>query len=69
MKGFQKKTQGDGLFFAVKHGSIVRESKTEQEGFEKVEGDNRRTGEHWVKYIERYDTIEALITRIEWYDT
>ena len=69
MKGFQQKTQGDGNFFAIKHGSIVRESKTPQEGFEKIEITDRRTGEKFTKYIQRYDTIEALVTKIEWYDT
>lgn len=69
MKGFQQKTQGEGNFFAIKHGSIVRESKTPQEGFEKIEITDRRTGEKFTKYIQRYDTIEALITKIDWYDT
>lgn len=69
MKGFQQKTSGDGNFFVVKHGSIVRESKTPQEGFEKIEIENRRTKEKVTKYIQRYNAIEALITKIEWYDT
>lgn len=69
MKGFVQKSQGDGNFFAVKHGSIVRTSKTPQEGFEKIEGENKRTHEKYVTYVQRFDTIEALITKIEWYDT
>lgn len=69
VKGFQQKTTGEGNFFAIKFGSIVRESKTPQEGFEKITGENRRTHEPYTKYIQRYDTIEALITKIQWYDT
>lgn len=69
MKGFQQKTESNGMFFTVKHNSIVRESKTPQEGFEAVTTLNPRTGEEIIKYIQRYNTIEALITKIEWYDT
>lgn len=69
VKGFQQKTQGDGMFFAIKHGSIVRTSKTPQDGFEKVEGENHRTKEKYTSYIQRYDTLEAFVTKIEWYDT
>lgn len=69
VKGFQQKTAGDGNYFSIKFGSIVRESKTPQEGFERINGKNKRTGEEYTKYIQRFDTIEALITKIEWYDT
>lgn len=69
MKGFQQKTNSDGMFFTVKHHSIVRESKNPQEGFESIETTNPRTGQRVTKYIQRYDTLEALITKIEWYDT
>ncbi len=69
MKGYVQKSEGEGNFFSIKHGSIVRTSKTPQEGFEKIEGENHRTKEKYTTYIQRFDTIEALITKIEWYDT
>lgn len=69
MKGFQEKTQGDGNFFVIKHYTICRESKTPQDGFKEIEVENPETHQKIKKYIKEYDTIEALITRIEWYDT
>lgn len=69
MKGFQQKTESNGMFFTVKHNSIVRESKTPQPDFELITTINPRTGEEISKYVQRYNTLEALITKIEWYDT
>lgn len=69
MKGFQTKTTGDGLFFTIKHNSIVRESKEPREGFQPIKVQNPRTKEEITKYIEKYDLLEAIIYKIEWYDT
>jgi hypothetical protein len=69
MKGFQEQTQGEGTFFVIKHNSIVQESKTERPGFEQIKVTNPRTNQEITKYIKRYKVLEALVRKIEWYDT
>lgn len=69
MKGLVERTTGDGIFLTVKHNSIVRESKTEQPGFEKIVVTNPRSGANVTKYIKRYSELEALVKKMEWYDT
>lgn len=69
MKGLQEKSSGNGIFLVVKHHSIVQESKKEREGFEPIVVKNPRTNETLTKYIKRYAGVEAMIKKIEWYDT
>lgn len=69
MKGLQKKSDSGVIFLAVKHNSLVRESKGPKEGFEEIEVDNPRTKEKVKKYIERFSAVEGMVTKIEWYDT
>lgn len=69
MKGLMEWTTGEGVFLTVKHNSIVRESKTERPGFESIEVTNPRTNQKITKFIKRYKGIEALIKKIDWYDT
>lgn len=69
IKGFQEQTKGEGNFFVIKHNFIVQESKTERQGFEAIKVRNPRTDTEITKYIKRYKGIEALIKKIEWYDT
>lgn len=69
MKGLQKKTDSGVIFLAVKHNSLVRESKGPREGFEEIEVENPRTKEKVKKYIERFSAVEGMVTKIEWYDT
>lgn len=68
-KGLQKKADSGVIFLAVKHNSLVRESKGPREGFEEIEVDNPRTKEKVKKYIERFSSVEGAVTKIEWYDT
>lgn len=68
-KGLQKKTDSGVIFLAVKHNSLVRESKGPQQGFEEIEVENPRTKEKVKKYIERFSAVEGMVTKIEWYDT
>lgn len=69
MKGLQETTTSDAVFLKVKHHSICQDSKTPREGFQSIEVNNPRTGETITKYYKPYKGVEALITRIEWYDT
>lgn len=67
MKGLQERTGGNGIFLAIKHHDIVQESKRERDGFEPI-NITLRSGEVITKYIKRYSGVEAMITKIEWYD-
>ena len=70
MRGLQKQTDDDNkTFLLIKHGSICRESKTPRSGFDPVQVNNPRTGETITKYVEKYKSVEAMVTRLEWYDT
>jgi hypothetical protein len=68
-KGLQKKSDSGVIFLAVKHNSLVRESKGPKEGFEEIEVENPRTKEKVKKYIERFSAVEGVVSKIEWYDT
>ncbi len=67
MKGLQEKSEG-GIFLHIKHGTICEESKTPKEKFVAVEVTNPRSGQTSTKYIKPYRLVEAMITRIEWYE-
>lgn len=69
MKGFQEKTESNGKFFVVKHHSICEESSKEKPGFAPVEVMNPSTREVVIKFVKKYQTLEAMITKIEWRDT
>jgi len=69
MKGLVEDTHEQNVFLTVKHHSIVEQSKKPQPGFEAIEVTNPRSGEQITKYIKRYRSVEALVTKIEWYDT
>ncbi len=69
MKGFQQRSESSGKFFVVKHNCICEESSKEREGFEPVEVMNPQTKEVSIKFIKRYSTLEAMVTKIEWRDT
>lgn len=69
MRGLMESSESNAIWLAVKHHSIVQESKTEKEGFKLIKVTNPRTGEEITKYIKRYKGLEALITKLEWRDT
>lgn len=69
MKGLQERTDSNSVFLVVKHHSICQESKKERDGFEPIEVTNPRTNDTFFKFIKRYKAVEALVKRIEWYDT
>lgn len=76
MKGLQEKTSAGTTFLVIKHHSLCEESKTERPGFEQITVYNPRTitpekplGDPITKYIKKYAGVEALICKVEWYDT
>lgn len=68
MKGFQEKSDRGGIWFVVKHNTICQESKREREGFEPIEVRDPRNDQMMIKFIKRYECLEAMVTRIEWRD-
>lgn len=68
MKGLQEQTDNRTTFLVIKHSSIVQESKQPRDGFEAIEVTNPRTDEKITKYIKRYNGVEALVCKIEWYE-
>lgn len=69
MKGYVQKQSTGTLWFNVKYHSICEISKQARDGFESIKVPDVSTGEEITKHIRRYDTIEAMITGIEWRDT
>lgn len=69
MKGFQERTENTGKFFVVKHNTICQESSKEREGYDPIEVMNPQTKEVTIKFIKRYDALEAMVTKIEFRDT
>lgn len=69
MRGYVQKTTDNALRLTVKYDSICEISKQAREGFEDIKVPDVSTGEELTKHIRRYDSIEALITNIEWRDT
>lgn len=69
MRGLQEKNGARKTFLVIKHNTICEESKTERAGFVPQEVRNPRTDETSVKYIKPYDSVEALISNIEYRDT
>ncbi len=69
MKGLQEQTEVGTIYLNIKHHSICEESKTEREGFKPVTVKNPRTDETITKFIKQYKGLEALVCKIEWYDT
>lgn len=59
----------EGNFLLVKHHSLVLESKEPKEGYEPIEVKNPKTDEIKTKYIKRYEAVDGMIKRIEWYDS
>lgn len=59
----------DGNFLVVKHHSLVFESKEPKDGYDAVEVKNPKTGEFITKYIKRFEAVDGMIKRIEWYDS
>lgn len=69
MRGFVEKTANNTLLLTVKYHSICEVSRKERNGFEMIKVPDISTGEEITKYVKRYDTIEAMVTNIEWRDT
>src|SRR5688572_20532600 len=67
--GLQEKTGGGKVFLVIKHDTICQESKTAIPGFEPVQVTNPQTEEQSTKYIKRYGSVVAFITKVEWRDT
>lgn len=69
MRGYIQKQGPNGLRFTVKYHSICEVSRKEKDGFEEIKVPDVSTGEEITKYVRRYDTIEAMVTKIEFRDT
>lgn len=65
--GLEEYGEGAGTFLKIKHGCICQESKTEKEGYKKVEG-VLRDGTPWKKWIRPYKAVSGYIDKIERYD-
>lgn len=58
--------EGNGVFLKIKHGGIIQESKTERDGYKKVEG--VVDGTPYKKWIRPYKAVSGFIDKIERYD-
>lgn len=65
--GLEEYGEGNGVFLKIKHGCICQESKTEKEGYKKVEG-VLRDGTPWKKWIRPYKAVSGFVDKIERYD-
>lgn len=65
--GLEEYGEGNGTFLKIKHGCICQESKTEREGYKKVEG-VLKDGTPWKKWIRPYKAVSGYIDKIERYD-
>lgn len=65
----------EGNFLLIKHHSLVLESKEPREGYEPIVVTNPKkknedgTPFTLTKYIKRYEAVDGMIKRIEWYDS
>lgn len=57
---------GNGVFLKLKHGYLCQESKTEKEGWKKVEGEF--DGTPYKKWIRPYKSVSGYIDKIERYE-
>lgn len=64
--GAEEYSGGNGQFFTIKHFAIVRESKTEREGFTATQVTNPETKVESTKWIKKYKSLVGYITKIEW---
>lgn len=55
-----------GIFLKIKHGGIIQESKTERDGYKKVEG--VVDGTPYKKWIRPYKAVSGFIDKIDRYD-
>lgn len=69
MRGYVQKTTDNALRLTVKYDSICEVSKQARDGFEDIKVPDVSSGEELTKHIRRYDSIEAMITNVEWRDT
>lgn len=65
--GLEDYGEGNGVFLKIKHGHICQESKTEKEGWKKVEG-VLQDGTPWRKWIRPYKAVSGFVDKIERYD-
>lgn len=61
-----EQTERNGNFLSVKHGAICLESKDPKEGYELIEGEVN--GVPYSKYVKKFQGVQGIITKIEWYD-
>lgn len=65
--GLEDYGEGNGIWLKIKHGHICQESKTEKEGYKKVEG-FLQDGTPWKKWIRPYKAVSGYVDKIEPYD-
>lgn len=64
--GLEEYGDGNRIFLKIKHGGIIQESKTEREGYKKIEGEV--DGTPYKKWIRPYKAVSGYIDKIERYD-
>lgn len=69
MRGYVQKQESTGLRFSVKYYCICEVAEKPRDGFQEITVPNPSTGKDVSKYIKPYDTVDALITKIEFRDT
>jgi hypothetical protein len=59
--------ESNGTYLKIKHSCICQESKTEKDGYKKVEG-TLKDGTPWKKWIRPYKAVSGYVDKIERYD-
>ena len=54
--------------FEFKHFGLSHSLDHEEPGYERTEVHNPSTGQQVIKYVQKYDGLEGLVTDVEWYD-
>lgn len=65
--GLEEYDNSGGLFLKIRREGICLESKTEREGYRKIEG-KLADGTEFKKWIKPFKAVSGYVTKIEWYD-
>jgi len=55
------------IFLKISHGQICQTSKTERDGYKRIDG-TLRDGTEYTKWIKPYKAVSGYVTKMEWYD-
>ena len=69
MRGLEERnSDGNTIFLKIRSQGICQESKEERAGYQHISGTVAATGKKWEKWIKPYKGVEAMVTKIEWYE-